>query len=79
MKLFEKLLIRAKADRTESIRMEANSSINKIISHLIVMEQNSSKSKRKYVKKPKPLKETEKPIEPIHKPTNKTIIVKFGF
>ena len=43
------------------------------------MEQNSSKSKRKYVKKPKPLKETEKPIEPIHKPTNKAIIVKFGF
>ena len=43
------------------------------------MEQNSSKSKRKYVKKPKPLKETEKPIEPIPNPTNKTIIVKFGF
>ena len=32
MKLFEKLLIRAKADRTESIRMEANASIRKIIS-----------------------------------------------
>jgi len=34
MKLFEKLLIRAKADRTESIRMEANASISKIISKL---------------------------------------------
>jgi len=43
------------------------------------MEQNSSKSKRKYVKKPKPLKETEKPTEPIPKPENKIIIVKFGF
>jgi hypothetical protein len=35
------------------------------------MEQNSSKSKRKYVKKPKPLKETEKPTEPILKPAKK--------
>jgi hypothetical protein len=43
------------------------------------MEQNSSKSKRKYVKKPKPLKVTEKPTEPIPKPANKIIIVKFGF
>ena len=43
------------------------------------MEQNSSKSKRKYVKKPKPLKETEKPIKTIPKPANKIIIVKFGF
>ena len=43
------------------------------------MEQNSSKSKRKYVKKPKPLKETEKPTEPIPKPTNKFFFVKFGF
>ena len=43
------------------------------------MEQNSTKSKRKYVKKPKPLKEIEKPTEPIPKPTNKIIIVKFGF
>ena len=43
------------------------------------MEQNSTKSKRKYVKKPKPIKEIEKPTEPILKPTNKTIIVKFGF
>ena len=43
------------------------------------MEQNSSKSKRKYVKKPKPLKAIEKPIETIPKQENKIIIVKFGF
>ena len=43
------------------------------------MEQNSSKSKRKYVKKHKPLKANEKPTEPILKPTNKIIIVKFVF
>ena len=35
------------------------------------MECEESKSKRKYIKKPKPLKATEKPTEPIPKPTNK--------
>jgi hypothetical protein len=43
------------------------------------MEREESKSKRKYVKKPKPLKAIEKPTEPIPKPANKIIIVKFGF
>ena len=43
------------------------------------MEQNSSKSKAKYVKKPKPIKEIEKTTEPILKQINKIIIVKFGF
>ena len=38
------------------------------------MEQNSSKSKRKYVKKPKPLKAIEKPTEPIPKPANKILL-----
>jgi len=39
------------------------------------MESEQIKSKRKYVKKPKPIK----PNEPINKPVNKNIIVKFGF
>ena len=43
------------------------------------MEREEIKPKRKYVKKPKPLKATEKPTEPIPKPANKIIIVKFGF
>ena len=43
------------------------------------MEQNSSKSKRKHDRKPKPTKAIEKPPEPILKPENKVIIVKFGF
>ena len=43
------------------------------------MECEESKPKRKYVKKPKPLKAIEKPTEPIPKPANKIIIVKFGF
>ena len=34
MSLFQKLLLRGKADRTESIRMETNSSIRRIISKL---------------------------------------------
>ena len=43
------------------------------------MEREQSKSKRKYVKKPKPIKTTEKPNEPINKPVNKVIMVKFTF
>ena len=43
------------------------------------MECEESKPKRKYVKKPKPIKANEKPTEPIFKPANKIIIVKFGF
>ncbi len=43
------------------------------------MEREESKSKRKYIKKPKPIKAIEKPTEPIPKPTNKIIKVKFGF
>ena len=39
----------------------------------------SSKSKRKYVKKSKPNKTTEKPDEIISKPVNQVIIVKFRF
>ena len=43
------------------------------------MEREESKSKRKYIEKSKPLKAIEKPTEPIPKPRNKIIIVKFGF
>jgi len=43
------------------------------------MEREQIKSKRKYVKKPKPIKTTEKPNEPINIPVSKNIIVKFGF
>ena len=43
------------------------------------MEREQIKSKRKYVKKPKPIKTADKPNEPINKPVNKVIIVKFGF
>lgn len=39
----------------------------------------SSKSKRKYVKKSKPNKTTEKPDEINSKPVNQVIIVKFTF
>ena len=43
------------------------------------MEREKIKSKRKYDRKPKPTKAIEKPTEPILKPANKLIIVKFGF
>ena len=43
------------------------------------MEREQSKSKRKYVKKPKPIKTTEKQDEVIPKPVNKVIMVKFTF
>ncbi len=43
------------------------------------MEHKPSKSKRKYVRKPKLIKATEKQDEIIPKPVNQVIIVKFTF
>ena len=43
------------------------------------MEQKPSKSKRKYVRKPKLISATEKPDVIIPKPVNQLIIVKFTF
>ena len=53
--------------------------LSNTIKKKIIMEREESKSKRKYIKKPKPLKANEKSTEPIPKPANKIIIVKFGF